>query len=70
MAADGCIITLTDILGGINTYSKEYERAKKEFYNCLRMSIFGLGVPIYIALHEWWPIMQREKQKALDAGKH
>ena len=53
-------------MGGINTYSKEYERAKKEFYNCLRMSIFGLGVPIYIALHEWWPIMQREKQKALD----
>ena len=43
-------------------YSEEYERAKKEFTNCLWMSIIGLGVPIYNAIHEWWPIMQREKQ--------
>lgn len=50
-------------------YSEEYERAKKEFTNCLWMSVIGLGVPIYNAIHEWWPIMQREKQKALEAKK-
>ena len=47
-------------------YSEEYEKAKKEFVNCLCMSIFGLG-PIAIAFREWWPIMQREKKKALEA---
>ena len=26
--------------------TKEYIEAKKEFWNCIRMSIFGLGVPI------------------------
>ena len=36
-------------------YSEEYEKAKKEFNNCLRMSIIGLGVPIYNAFHEWLP---------------
>ena len=46
-------------------YSERYEAAKKEFKNCLLMSIFGLGVPIYNAFHEWLPIMKREKQKAL-----
>ncbi len=50
-------------------YSKEYEAAKKEFVNCLRMSVIGLGVPIYNAVHEWWPIMQREKKKALEAAR-
>ena len=49
-------------------YSKEYEAAKKEFNNCLRMSIIGLGVPVYNAFHEWWPIMKREKEKALREG--
>ena len=48
-------------------YSEEYEKAKKEFVNCLCMSIFGLGIPIAIAFREWWPIMQREKKKALEA---
>ena len=46
-------------------YSEEYERAKKEFINCLCMSIIGVGVPIYNAIHIWWPIMKREKEKAL-----
>lgn len=45
-------------------YSKEYEEARKEFINCFWMSIFGLGVPIYNAFKEWWPIMQEEKRKA------
>ncbi len=48
-------------------YSKEYEQAKKEFVNCLWMSVIGLGVPIYNAIHEWWPIMKAEKAKALAA---
>ena len=50
-----------------NMYSPEYERARKEFMNCLRMGIVGLGVPFWIAKKEWWPIMKREKEKALAA---
>ena len=48
-------------------YSEEYERAKKEFVNCLAMGIVGLGFPFYNAYKEWWPIMKLEKQKALAA---
>ena len=46
-------------------YSKEYEEAKKEFVNCLWMGLIGLGVPFFLAFKEWWPIMKREKQKAM-----
>ncbi|MDO4867571.1 MAG: hypothetical protein Q4C10_13610 [Clostridia bacterium] len=50
-------------------YSEEYEKARKEFVNCLCMSIFGLGIPIIIAFREWRPIMRREKKMALEAGR-
>lgn len=50
-------------------YSEEYEKAKKEFVNCLCMSIFGLGIPIVLAIKEWLPIMRREKQRALEGGR-
>jgi len=50
-------------------YSKEYEKAKKEFINCLCMSVIGLGVPVVLAFRVWRPIMQQEKQKALEAQK-
>ena len=43
--------------------SKEYLEARKEFINCLCMSVFGIGVPIVIAFREWWPIMKAEKNK-------
>lgn len=43
--------------------SKAYLEAKKEFVNCLCMSIIGLGVPVVIAFREWWPIMKAEKFK-------
>lgn len=33
--------------------SKAYLEAKKEFVNCLCMSIIGLGVPVVIAFKEW-----------------
>ncbi len=46
-------------------YSEEYEAAKKEFVNCLVMGWIGLGIPYVIAFKEWWPIMKREKKKAL-----
>ena len=49
-------------------YSEEYEAAKKEFVNCLCMSIIGVGVPIVIAFKEWLPIMRREKKRALERG--
>ena len=49
-------------------YSEEYEEAKKEFINCLCVGLFGLGVPFVLAFTEWWPIMKREKQKALRAN--
>ena len=48
--------------------SKEYLEARKEFINCLCMSIFGIGVPIVIALTEWLPIMRAEKQKEKQAA--
>ena len=50
-------------------YSEEYEAAKKEFVNCLCMSIIGVGVPVIIAFKEWLPIMRREKKKALASGE-
>ena len=51
--------------GGDRMYSQEYERAKKEFINCLVFGVVGFGVPFYNAYKEWWPIMKREKEKAL-----
>lgn len=44
-------------------YSEEYIKARKEFINCLCMSIVGLGVPVIIAIREWLPIMRAEKKK-------
>ena len=49
-------------------YSEEYERARKEFINCLWMGVIGLGIPFVLAFKEWKPIMDREKRKALEAG--
>ena len=43
--------------------SKAYLEAKKEFINCLAMSIIGLGVPVGVTFREWWPIMKAEKPK-------
>lgn len=48
--------------------SKEYLEAKKEFWNCIALTIFGLGVPLYNAFHEWLPIMREEKAKERAAG--
>ena len=48
-------------------YSAEYERARKEFINCMIYGIIGFGVPFYNAYKEWLPIMKREKEKALAA---
>lgn len=50
-------------------YSQEYEKAKKEFVNCLVVGPFGLFVPYVLAFTEWWPIMKREKKKALKRVK-
>ena len=44
-------------------HSKAYEEAKKEFINCLALSLIGLGVPIYNAFHYWRPIMKAELAK-------
>ena len=43
--------------------SKEYLEAKKEFINCICMTIFGIGIPLVIAFKEWLPIMRAEKRK-------
>lgn len=43
--------------------SEAYLAAKKEFINCLCMSIIGIGIPIVIAFTEWLPIMREEKRK-------
>lgn len=49
-------------------YSERYEKAKKEFINCMVMGVICLGFPFYNAYKEWWPIMKEEKQKALTAA--
>lgn len=51
-------------------YSKEYVEAKKDFINCLVFGVICLGIPFYFAATEWWPIMQREKAKALAQDNH
>lgn len=49
-------------------HSEAYIEARKEFINCLAMSLIGLGVPLILAFQEWWPIMQREKAKEKQLG--
>lgn len=44
-------------------HSEAYLEARKEFINCLCMSLIGLGVPIYLAFKEWLPVMRAEKRK-------
>lgn len=44
-------------------HSERYEKARKEYINCLTMSIVCLGVPIYNALKIWKPIMKEELEK-------
>lgn len=48
-------------------HSEAYLEARKEFINCICMSIIGLGVPIFLAFTEWWPIMKAEKAKRAEA---
>ncbi len=45
------------------SHSVAYEEARKEFRNCLAMTIFGFGVPVVIAFREWRPIMRRELKR-------
>jgi len=49
-------------------YSERYEKARKEFINCMVMGVICLGFPFYNAYKEWRPIMKEEKQKALAAA--
>lgn len=44
-------------------HSETYQEAKKEFWNCVFMSVFGIGIPLYLAFTEWRPIMQAELAK-------
>lgn len=48
-------------------YSQAYLEAKKEFKNCLILSIIGFGVPLWNAFKEWLPIMREEKRKAQES---
>ena len=44
-------------------HSQAYMEARKEFINCLWMSVIGLGIPLVLAFTEWYPIMREEKRK-------
>ena len=55
--------------GGRSMHSAAYLEARKEFINCLCMSIIGIGVPVVLAFTEWWPVMKAEKRKELEQGK-
>ena len=50
-------------------HSEEYERARKEFKNCLIMGIPGIFVPFYNAFKYWKPIMDAELKKEKEAEK-
>lgn len=41
-------------------HSEAYLAAKKEFINCIVLSPICLFVSLYLAFHEWYPIMKRE----------
>lgn len=56
--------------GSILMHSNAYLEAKKEFINCICMTIFGLGIPLVIAFTEWLPIMRAEKRKELAQGEN
>ena len=51
-------------------HSEAYLAAKKEFVNCLALTIVGLGVPLVLAFREWWPIMKAEKAKEQAAAQN
>lgn len=50
-------------------HSKEYIAARKEFINCICMSLIGIGVPLVLAFTVWLPIMREEKQKELEPAQ-
>lgn len=50
-------------------HSREYLEARREFINCICMSLIGIGVPLVLAFTEWLPIMRAEKQKELAQAK-
>ena len=47
-------------------HSERYEKAKKEFINCIFLSPICLFVSLILAFTEWKPIMREElaKEKA------
>lgn len=45
-------------------YSKQYLDAKKEFWNCIRMAPFTLGISLVMAFTEWKPIMNSTLREA------
>ena len=49
-------------------YSETYQKARKEFINCLCMSVIGVGFPLVNAFGYWLPIMREEKAKAPKKG--
>ena len=50
-------------------HSEAYEKARKEYINCLCMTLIGLGVPLYNALKIWKPIMDRELKKEKESAE-
>lgn len=42
--------------------STNYEQAKKEFWNCIRMAPFTLGISLVMAFKEWKPIMNAARR--------
>ena len=51
-------------------HSERYEKARKEYINCLAMSIVCFGVPIWNAFKIWKPIMKEELEKEKAAEKN
>lgn len=54
---------MSDKVSRVSRHSEEYMEARKEFINCLAMSLICVGVPLVLAFREWLPIMRRELKK-------
>ena len=49
-------------------YSETYQKARKEFINCLCMFVIGVGFPLVNAFGYWLPIIGDGAEKGLKKG--
>ena len=50
-------------------HSEAYQKARKEFWNCIFMFPVCFGISIILAFTEWMPVMKEELRKEASAVK-